>query len=199
MPFTQTKKLKDELAKAHRPVLSVCRTPIVSTGLHRAGAKSTTWTSLQQIASAPLCRAPARRFVSNDHRIYCWFGSSLNPNGSRLNSSKKSLLQKPRVHSHEQQQQQQYPRQPSASLVADVGDGRVRVVRVQRPVGAEDVDKVKSTLKQILRDWSALGATERAACYGPVLAAIEHHFPRDSWCLRPPFFCSILFRSSLRL
>ena len=91
--------------------------------------------------------------------------------------------QKPRVHSHKQL------RQPIASLVADAGDGRARMVRVRRPVDAMDINKVKSTLKHILRDWSSLGAAERATCYEPVLAAIERHFPRDSMFL---FSCSFV-------
>lgn len=112
--------------------------------------------------------------------------------------------QKPHVHTS---------RQPVASLVTDAlvteaaSDGRARVVRVQRPVGSEDIDKVKSTLKQVLRDWSALGAPERAACYGPVLAAIERHFPlpRDSLCASPRpitttflYLCNVDY-SSLRI
>jgi carnosine N-methyltransferase len=36
-----------------------------------------------------------------------------------------------------------------------------------------DIDKARSTLRQFFRDWSAAGAPEREACYGPVLQAIE--------------------------
>lgn len=36
----------------------------------------------------------------------------------------------------------------------------------------QDVDKARSTLRQFYRDWSAEGAVERKACYGPVLRAI---------------------------
>ncbi len=35
-----------------------------------------------------------------------------------------------------------------------------------------DVDKARSTLRQFYRDWSAEGAVERAACYGPVKRAL---------------------------
>ncbi|KAF7559838.1 hypothetical protein G7046_g4307 [Stylonectria norvegica] len=36
-----------------------------------------------------------------------------------------------------------------------------------------DVDKARSTLRQFYRDWSEAGAAERAACYGPILRALE--------------------------
>lgn len=40
----------------------------------------------------------------------------------------------------------------------------------------QDVDKVRSTLKQFARDWSSLGATERAHAYDPILQALEGLF-----------------------
>ncbi|KAK0635710.1 N2227-like protein-domain-containing protein [Bombardia bombarda] len=36
----------------------------------------------------------------------------------------------------------------------------------------QDVDKARSTLRQLYRDWSAGGAPEREACYGPVMRAL---------------------------
>ncbi|EKG12629.1 N2227-like protein [Macrophomina phaseolina MS6] len=41
---------------------------------------------------------------------------------------------------------------------------------------SSDMEKARSTLRQMYRDWSAAGAPERAACYGPVLGALtaEH-------------------------
>lgn len=39
-----------------------------------------------------------------------------------------------------------------------------------------DVDKARSTIRQLYRDWSAEGVNERRACYEPVLAAIDHTF-----------------------
>ncbi|KAK3327967.1 N2227-like protein-domain-containing protein [Cercophora scortea] len=35
-----------------------------------------------------------------------------------------------------------------------------------------DVDKARSTIRQFYRDWSAAGAAERAACYGPIMRAL---------------------------
>lgn len=53
--------------------------------------------------------------------------------------------------------------------------------RRQRPASAnQDVDKVKSTLKQFVRDWSDRGAPERKAAYGPILDALERLFPHET-------------------
>ena len=49
------------------------------------------------------------------------------------------------------------------------------------PASSFDMDKVKSTLKQIVRDWSDDGAPERAASYQPVLDEITLQFPPDKW------------------
>ncbi|XP_013407233.1 carnosine N-methyltransferase [Lingula anatina] len=42
-----------------------------------------------------------------------------------------------------------------------------------------DMDKVKTTLKQFVRDWSTDGKAERDACYKPVLEEIQRRFPRN--------------------
>ena len=42
-----------------------------------------------------------------------------------------------------------------------------------------DMEKVQSTLKQIVRDWSKDGEEERAACYNPIIEEIEANFPAD--------------------
>ncbi len=38
------------------------------------------------------------------------------------------------------------------------------------------IDKAKSTIRQMYRDWSAEGLDERQACYGPVLEDLEEDF-----------------------
>ena len=43
-----------------------------------------------------------------------------------------------------------------------------------------DMEKVQSTLKQIVRDWSKDGEEERSACYSPIIEEIETNFPPDS-------------------
>eukprot|EP00047_Mylnosiga_fluctuans_P020840 m.96984 g.96984 ORF g.96984 m.96984 type:complete len:371 (+) comp8649_c0_seq3:90-1202(+) len=40
-----------------------------------------------------------------------------------------------------------------------------------------DMDKVYTTLKQLVRDWAAEGRAERDQCYGPVLAELARLFP----------------------
>ena len=44
----------------------------------------------------------------------------------------------------------------------------------------EDMDKVQSTIKQIVRDWSCAGAEERAKCYDPLLAALDSLHPENT-------------------
>ncbi|PWN37854.1 N2227-domain-containing protein, partial [Meira miltonrushii] len=46
----------------------------------------------------------------------------------------------------------------------------------EKPVSSHDVDKVRSTLKQFVRDWSEEGASEREAAYDPILEALEKRF-----------------------
>ncbi|KAJ8036238.1 Carnosine N-methyltransferase [Holothuria leucospilota] len=41
-----------------------------------------------------------------------------------------------------------------------------------------DMEKVKTTLKQFVRDWSSEGKAERDACYSPIIREIEELFPR---------------------
>jgi carnosine N-methyltransferase len=36
-----------------------------------------------------------------------------------------------------------------------------------------DIDKARSTVRQFYRDWTADGASEREACYGPIMKAVE--------------------------
>lgn len=49
----------------------------------------------------------------------------------------------------------------------------------KRPILANDLDKVYTTVRQIVRDWSAVGAAERNLCYGPILDAIEKKYPKN--------------------
>lgn len=45
------------------------------------------------------------------------------------------------------------------------------------PASHFDMDKVKSTLKQFVRDWSSEGQKERDSCYLPVIEEIQRRFP----------------------
>ena len=40
----------------------------------------------------------------------------------------------------------------------------------------DNVEKVRSTLKQLVRDWSPSGSLEREASYSPILTSLESHF-----------------------
>jgi carnosine N-methyltransferase len=40
-------------------------------------------------------------------------------------------------------------------------------------------DKVRSTLRSFVRDWAEEGRPERDACYTPILAALDEHFPGE--------------------
>eukprot|EP01113_Clastostelium_recurvatum_P025143 TRINITY_DN3021_c0_g1_i6.p1 TRINITY_DN3021_c0_g1~~TRINITY_DN3021_c0_g1_i6.p1 ORF type:complete len:279 (+),score=57.86 TRINITY_DN3021_c0_g1_i6:606-1442(+) len=40
-----------------------------------------------------------------------------------------------------------------------------------------DIEKVKSTLRQFVRDWSVVGQEERHQCYGPILRELAQRFP----------------------
>ncbi|KAM0517784.1 hypothetical protein ACHAPE_004762 [Trichoderma viride] len=43
-----------------------------------------------------------------------------------------------------------------------------------------DIDKARSSLRQFYRDWSAAGAEERAASYGPVMKALDQERAKTS-------------------
>ncbi|KAL5020564.1 hypothetical protein ScPMuIL_003456 [Solemya velum] len=45
------------------------------------------------------------------------------------------------------------------------------------PPTSFDMDKVMTTLKQFVRDWSEDGVIERTACYDPVIKEIQRRFP----------------------
>jgi len=49
-------------------------------------------------------------------------------------------------------------------------------VRETKRVSDNDMDKLRSTLKQFVRDWSVEGKPERDACYTPILEALDVHF-----------------------
>lgn len=46
---------------------------------------------------------------------------------------------------------------------------------------SEGLDKVQSVFKQLMRDWSSLGALERKQCYDPIIEEIEDRFPADKF------------------
>ncbi|XP_041854975.1 carnosine N-methyltransferase [Melanotaenia boesemani] len=51
--------------------------------------------------------------------------------------------------------------------------------RKARPSSTFDMDKLKSTIKQFVRDWSEVGQSERDSCYKPIVQEIQRLFPSD--------------------
>ncbi|XP_074809332.1 carnosine N-methyltransferase isoform X1 [Natator depressus] len=51
------------------------------------------------------------------------------------------------------------------------------------PASTFDMDKLKSTLKQFVRDWSETGKPERDSCYQPIINEIVKNFPKERWDL----------------
>ncbi|XP_068092652.1 carnosine N-methyltransferase isoform X2 [Hyperolius riggenbachi] len=47
------------------------------------------------------------------------------------------------------------------------------------PASSFDMDKLKSTIKQFVRDWSEDGKAEREACYQPIIEEVLKSFPKD--------------------
>lgn len=64
------------------------------------------------------------------------------------------------------------------------GSGSSQLTAKARPVRPRvpnhDLDKVRSTIKQFVRDWSAEGFSEREAAYDPILEALEGVFKHVS-------------------
>ncbi|EDO34821.1 predicted protein [Nematostella vectensis] len=52
-----------------------------------------------------------------------------------------------------------------------------KVENTRKAVTSFDMDKVYTTLKQFVRDWSEEGANERKACYSPIIDEIQNLFP----------------------
>ncbi|KAM4576923.1 carnosine N-methyltransferase [Odontesthes bonariensis] len=53
--------------------------------------------------------------------------------------------------------------------------------RKAHPSTTFDMDKLKSTIKQFVRDWSETGQAERDSCYKPIIQEIERLFPCDQY------------------
>uniref|UniRef100_A0A8C6UXE8 Carnosine N-methyltransferase n=1 Tax=Neogobius melanostomus TaxID=47308 RepID=A0A8C6UXE8_9GOBI len=51
----------------------------------------------------------------------------------------------------------------------------------RRPSTTFDLDKLKSTIKQFVRDWSEAGRAERDTCYRPIIQEIQRLFPSDKY------------------
>ncbi|KAJ3603566.1 hypothetical protein NHX12_028311 [Muraenolepis orangiensis] len=54
-------------------------------------------------------------------------------------------------------------------------------LKKQPPPSTFDMDKLKSTIKQFVRDWSEVGQAERDTCYLPIIREIQRLFPSDQY------------------
>lgn len=51
-----------------------------------------------------------------------------------------------------------------------------KIGRKRRKISGHEIDKIQSTLKQFVRDWSCEGEPERSAVYGPLMDAVTHRY-----------------------
>ena len=56
-------------------------------------------------------------------------------------------------------------------------DGRLQLKKLEVPY--KNVGKLRSTLRQIVRDWTAVGKPERDMCYTPVIQELQKSFPQS--------------------
>ncbi|XP_056457659.1 carnosine N-methyltransferase [Gadus chalcogrammus] len=59
--------------------------------------------------------------------------------------------------------------------------GEEEELKKLRPASIFDMDKLKSTIKQFVRDWSEVGQAERDTCYLPIIKEIQRLFPSDQY------------------
>lgn len=59
------------------------------------------------------------------------------------------------------------------------GDGS-KGVRKRRKISGSEIDKIQSTLKQFVRDWSSEGSAERCTVYNPLISAVTSRYPPSS-------------------
>ncbi|CAB1422739.1 unnamed protein product [Pleuronectes platessa] len=69
----------------------------------------------------------------------------------------------------------------SLDMFENIGYGEREDPRKIRPSTTFDMDKLKSTIKQFVRDWSDEGQAERDSCYRPIIQEIQRLFPCDQY------------------
>ncbi|KAI0301377.1 N2227-domain-containing protein [Russula brevipes] len=89
--------------------------------------------------------------------------------GDRDKSTVPHSHPQPRRHSHDKTHSHSHESHSHSSI------GQRNTRRKHRPTNF-DMDKVRSTLKQLVRDWSEEGKEEREACYQPIREALLNHF-----------------------
>lgn len=64
----------------------------------------------------------------------------------------------------------------SSSSGKDVNSSSSKGGRKRRKISGHEIDKIQSTLKQFVRDWSREGGAERSAVYEPLLRAVAERY-----------------------
>ncbi|EST05367.1 hypothetical protein PSEUBRA_005644 [Kalmanozyma brasiliensis GHG001] len=64
----------------------------------------------------------------------------------------------------------------SSSSGKDVNGSSLKGGRKRRKISGHEIDKIQSTLKQFVRDWSREGEPERSAVYEPLLEAVAERY-----------------------
>ncbi|XP_061762780.1 carnosine N-methyltransferase isoform X2 [Nerophis ophidion] len=71
--------------------------------------------------------------------------------------------------------------QHSLHMFENIEYGEREDPRKVQPSSTFDMDKLKSTIKQFVRDWSESGQAERDTCYQPIIREIQRLFPSDKY------------------
>ncbi|XP_054630828.1 carnosine N-methyltransferase [Dunckerocampus dactyliophorus] len=71
--------------------------------------------------------------------------------------------------------------QHSIHMFENIEYGEREDQRKVQPSSTFDMDKLKSTIKQFVRDWSEAGQAERDSCYQPIIREIQRLFPSDQY------------------
>ncbi|KAI8926868.1 N2227-like protein-domain-containing protein [Entophlyctis helioformis] len=163
-----TRTLESKLAVLQRPsvpsVPSVPSTAAPAQGEQLAGAQHTPAAAATAKAAADVYAPVRRRLRSHRHAI--------NHNAHFL-----SLISEMHRHSFLDSVLHDGGSDSSAENGIDSSVHSSTVAGRQAPAASEaDMDKVRSTLRQFVRDWSADGAMERQQAYDPILNHLEDAF-----------------------
>ncbi|KAK2902338.1 carnosine N-methyltransferase isoform X1 [Channa argus] len=71
--------------------------------------------------------------------------------------------------------------QNSLHMFENIEYGEREDPRKVRPTSTFDMDKLKSTIKQFVRDWSEVGQGERDTSYKPIIQEIQRLFPDEQY------------------
>ncbi|RXK41707.1 hypothetical protein M231_00942 [Tremella mesenterica] len=132
-------------------------------------------------------------FLIQDHEAPFENGAQLYPGDDHNHSQSHS--QDHHSHSHDQDQDRHshsHSHDPDDHAQTSTTHGHThshqtdnttsasKETRLEQRESDSSQDKIRSTLRSLVRDWSAEGAEERRACYDPCLQALQRHYQRLS-------------------